>query len=234
MADPQIEKLLILQDHDIALQRIEQELAQLPTEQAKIERLIKEEIDNLEAAGQALKAKEVARSELDQQVKSMEAEVARYKNQQLEVKKNDEYRALTQQSEQCESEISQLEEKEIKLLLEIDTAREAYEAEKRTIEERIARQRKEITQLAERAQSLKASIDKAKEAQKAACGGIEPDYLEQYGRVKKLVKRAPYLAPIRDHKCGGCHLRVSNEVSRGAMDAGEPHFCDQCARMVYV
>jgi len=233
MADPQIEKLLILQDRDIALQKIEQELARIPAERAKLETLIESEKDNIEAVGQDLKAKEVQRKELDTRVKGKESDIARFKNQQLQVKKNDEYRALTQQIEQAESEISSLEEQEIELMLKIDSTREIFETDKATIEARIADKHEQIKQLGEREQQLKDSIEAAKSALADARLGIEPNFIEHYDRVKKLVKRPPYVVPIQDHKCGGCHLRVSNEVSRVAMDAGEPHFCDQCARMVY-
>lgn len=233
MSDPQIEKLLIVQDRDIALQKIEQELKRIPLERAKIEALIKTEQDNIEAASQSLKEKEVQRNELDQEVKGKEADVARFKNQQLEVKKNDEYRALTQQIEQAEADIAKLEEKEIELMLEIDSTGEIFEAEKATIERRIIEQHEEIKKLGERELNLKDSIEAAKTALAQSREGIQENYIEHYDRVKKLAKRAPYVAPIQQHKCGGCHLRVSNEVSSGAMDAGEPHFCDQCARMVY-
>lgn len=233
MADPQIEKLLIVQDRDVALQKIEQELTRIPQERAKIEALIEEEKNNIEAASHSLKEKEVQRSELDTEVKAKEADVDRFKNQQLQVKKNDEYRALTHQIEQAEADIASLEEREIELMLEIDTAREAYEKDKAVIDERIKIQLEEIAKLGEREENLKASIEAAENALAEARTGIEASYIEHYDRVKQIAKRPPYLAPIENHKCGGCHLRVSNEVSRGAMDAGEPHFCDQCARMVY-
>ena len=87
--------------------------------------------------------------------------------------------------------------------------------------------------MGERQKNLLASIDAAKAELSQSREGVAENYLEQYDRVKKLVKRGPYVVPIQDHKCGGCHLRVSNEVSRDALNAGEPHFCDQCARMVY-
>lgn len=233
MADPQIEKLLIVQDRDMALQKIEQELERIPLERTKIEKLIEEEKVNIEAASHALKEKEVQRNELDHEVKGREADVERFKNQQLQVKKNDEYRALTHQIEQAEGDISALEEREIELMLDIDSTRETFEAEKATIEQRIADQHEQIKQLGEREQNLKDSIEAAKSALAEAREGIQGNYLEHYDRVRNMTKRAPYVVPIQNHKCGGCHLRVSNEVSRGAMDAGEPHFCDQCARMVY-
>lgn len=233
MADPQIEKLLIVQDRDATLQKIEQELAHLPQQRASIDQQIKVEESNMTQAQQSLKDKEVQRMELDLEVKAKETAILRFKNQQLEVKKNEEYKALTHQIEQSEREISALEEQEIELMLEIDTARESYEQEKAVIEARIQVQRTEIQQLAQREENLAASVAQAQANLAAARDAADSFYLEHYDRVKKLTRRAPYVVPIEAHKCGGCHLRVSNEVAHLVLNNEEPHFCDQCARMVY-
>jgi predicted nucleic acid-binding Zn-ribbon protein len=233
MADPQIEKLLIVQHRDVSLLKIEQDLARIPIERGMVEAEIATEEANIEAARQSLIAKEVARKDLDVEVQSKEGTLVRFRTQQAEVKKNDEYQALTHQIEQAEADISSLEEREIELMLDIDSAKEEFEAEKAAIQIRIEAQRNEIALLTERETNLNASVDKARSEVAESRVGVAADYIEQYDRVKKMVKRAPFLALIEAHKCGGCHLRVSNEVSHGALDAGEPHFCDQCARMVY-
>jgi predicted nucleic acid-binding Zn-ribbon protein len=233
MPDPQIEKLLIVQDRDVAVQKIEQELARIPQERGALEGHITAEEANIEAASHALKEKEVERSELDTEIKSKEEAIARFRTQQLEVKKNDEYRALTHQIEQTEQEISDLEERGIELLLEIDETSETFQEEKATIDARIVEEKNQISLLSEREVNLKASIDEAKAAVETARSVVDENYLSHYDRVKKLSKRPPYAVRIEAHKCGGCHLRVSNEVNGSALVAGDPHFCDQCARMVY-
>lgn len=233
MADPQIEKLLIVQNRDASLQKIEQELDRLPQDRAKIDRLIQTEEANVAQAQQALKDKEVQRKELDSEVKAKESAIARFKTQQLQVKKNEEYRALTHQIEQLDADIATLEENEIELMLEIDATKGIFEQEKLVIEARIQIQRDEIKTLAEREKNLAASIDSARADLARAREAADASYLGHYDRVKKLTTRAPYVVPIQSHQCGGCHLRVSNEVSHAVLKSGEPHFCDQCARMVY-
>ena len=102
MPDPQIEKLLIVQDRDVVLQKIEQELTRIPKERSALEEHITAEKANIQAASYALKEKEVERNELDTEIKVKEEAIVRFRTQQLEVKKNDEYRALTHQIEQTE------------------------------------------------------------------------------------------------------------------------------------
>ena len=109
-------------------------------------------------------------------MKAKEAAVAKFRTQQLEVKKNDEYRAMTQQIEQTEAEISTLEESEIELMLEIDTVAEQFEADKAEIEVRIQEQGRHIDLLVQKEQNLNASIDDAKAALAAAREGVDASY----------------------------------------------------------
>jgi Zn-ribbon protein, possibly nucleic acid-binding len=233
MLDPQIEKLLIVQDRDIALQKLKQELARIPREREQLEANIERETANIELARQALQAKEVERKDLDNDVKSKENALVRFKTQQMEVKKNDEYKALTHQIEQTEAHISDLEEKEIGLMLEIDELKEAFAKDKAEIDARIEAERALIQQLGEKEKNLSAAITAAEAELSTARGPVDELFLGHYDRVSKMVKRAPYVVSIEGHKCNGCHLRVSNEVSKVASDHGDPHFCDQCARIVY-
>jgi predicted nucleic acid-binding Zn-ribbon protein len=233
MADPQIEKLLIVQDRDLSLQKIEQELARLPQERDAIDRLIKLEESNVALAHQSLKDKEVQRKQIDLEVQAKGSAINRFKTQQLEVKKNEEYRALTHQIDQSEKEVLELEEKEIELMLEIDTARATFGVEKAEIEARIQVQLKEIETLVEREKNLAASLDPARANVGLAREGADALYLQHYDRVKTLTRRGLYVGRIESRQCSGCHLRVSNEVSHAALQGGEPYFCDQCARIVY-
>ena len=234
MVDPQIEKLLIVQHHDIELLKINQALTRLPAEREAVEATIEKEQAHIEVARQAILSKELKRKEMDAEVKAREGALLRFRTQQSEVKKNDEYKALTHQIEQTEAEISELEEREIELLLEIDSAKEQFEAEEAEIKSRIEAQRREIDLLTERETVLKASLEHAEAKVAESRTSVEALYLEQYDRVKKTVKRPPFIAQIEAHKCSGCHLKVSNEVANTVLNANKPQFCDQCARMVYL
>lgn len=233
MVDPQIEKLLIVQHCDIELLKVQQELARLPAERNAIEFSIEKEKANIETARQDLQAKELLRKEIDTEVKSKESALLRFRTQQMEVKKNDEYQALTHQIEKTEAEISDLEGREIELLLEIDQTKEQFEAEESLIQQRIEKHQHSIQTLVERESNLAASINKAEAKAVESRNGVALDYLEQYENVKRTVKRPPYIVPVKANKCSGCHLKVSNDVVHAVLTASEPHFCDQCARIVY-
>lgn len=233
MVDSQIEKLLIVQHGDIELLKIQQDLVRLPVEQEAAEAAIKKEMATIEAARQSLLAKELERKETDIEVKAKESALLRFRTQQAEVKKNEEYKALSHEIEQTEAAISGLEEREIGLLFEIDQAKEQFEAEEKAIKSHIDAHRREIELLMEREANLAIALKGAEAKVAELRTVVDAAYLEQYDRVKKTVKRPPYVAQIEAQKCSGCHLKVSNEVARAVFNAVEPHFCDQCARIVY-
>lgn len=233
MVDPQIEKLLIVQHYDSEFIKIQQDLARLPAEKREVEAAIEREKAAIESARQSLLAKELSRKEMDAEVKAKEGALLRFRTQQAEVKKNDEYQALTHQIQQTEAEISILEEREIELLMAIDIAKEQFEAESVAVKIRIEAQHRSIDLLVEREATLGASLAAAKAKVAESRAQVDKSYLEHYDQVKKTVKRVPFVVQIKAHKCGGCHLKVSNEVARAVLHPGKPHFCDQCARMVY-
>ncbi|MEM1223332.1 MAG: hypothetical protein AAGH40_11255 [Verrucomicrobiota bacterium] len=233
MLDSQIEKLLIVQDRDIQVLKLQRDIDRIPVEKRSIEAKITEEEANIEAARQDLQAKEILRNDIDLEVKSKEAALQRFRTQQLEIKKNDEYQAMTLQIEQTEQEISDLEGREIEVMLEIDEAQASFDSAKEEIDLRITEQKKQIKALEARLENLKNSLGEAQEAVLESRESVAVNFLESYDRAKNQVKRPPYVAPLRDQKCDGCHLRVSNDVAKEAKQPGEPHFCDQCARMVF-
>ena len=86
----------------------------------------------------------------------------------------------------------------------------------------------------DRIQNLKTEIeDLAKDIDEAR-QTVDAEMLRTYDRVKKVVSRAPYLAPLKDQKCSGCNLRVSNDVISTALVEQKLTQCDQCGRIVYV
>ena len=87
MINPQIEKLLIVQTKDILLQKLQHEIERIPKERAKIESLISEERASIETAKSDLNTKEILRNDLDTQIQLKEADIKKFKTQQLEVKK---------------------------------------------------------------------------------------------------------------------------------------------------
>src|SRR5438270_13814800 len=94
-----IEKLLILQDRDRKIRRVKGELAHIEPERQMLKAKALHTQTTLEEAKNKVKKTESDRKNLELEVEGKKEQINRYANQQLQTRKNDEYRALTNEIE---------------------------------------------------------------------------------------------------------------------------------------
>ena len=111
-----IEKLLILQDCDRNLMRVRGELARVGPDRKSLQAKADGTATNLESAKLRGRQLEAERKKLEVDVESKKQQIARYANQQLETRKNEEYRALQHEIDGCKAEISKIEDRELELM----------------------------------------------------------------------------------------------------------------------
>lgn len=230
----EIEPLLILQDRDQRRLDIEHQLERTPLEVERAESRIAAETAKIEAERQRLRDLEVRRKEIDNDLKAAEAKVLQYRNQQLSVKKNEELEALNHEIETLQGQISDLEDAELEALEEIDTAQAALTAFEAEAEATIKHHRREIELLTERAKQLEGDLGGAIEAVETAKARVDERYLAAYGRARQRAKRPPWVVPMRDQKCGGCHLKVAGDTDTAVRAGKQPAQCESCGRLLYI
>lgn len=224
--------LLILQDRDMNLQRIERDLAALPLERESTRQKIATLEERIEAGRQRIKEVEAHGKTLETEMASLEAQIVKYKNQQLQVKKNEEYQALTHEIETTQGKISEIEEREIELLYELDEARKTQATEEAASKEKIDAETRYLGRLDEKEANLKGEIDQAKTALADAESEMDKPSLSIFRRVARGLK-FPIVVPQRDAKCQGCHMRVSASVEVEVKKGSEITTCDNCGRILY-
>ena len=233
MLDTVIEKLLALQECDAHRDNVENQLERIPLEISRTEQKIQEEIAAIEAAKNAVLDLEVRRKDLDLEIKLAEEQTAKYKNQQLQVKKNEEYAALQHEINGMAEKISELEDSEIGVMLEID---EAFINAKKEEEERTGSIKDLKILISRREQHRKefeAQLDGAISAVESAAAELDEKSLQVFHYVKKKAKRPPFVVPLENQKCTGCHLRVPNEIQGNLNKKGELVRCISCGRILY-
>src|SRR5579864_3770357 len=117
-----IEKLLILQDRDSKIRRLKGELSHIGPERQMFQARAAEAQSALETAKSRVKQIESDRKGLELEVESKKQLIARYANQQLETRKNEEYRALAHEIDTCKADIFRIEDSEIELMEQAEAA----------------------------------------------------------------------------------------------------------------
>ena len=227
-------ELLLLHGRDRRHGKLEEELNLLPEDIQRIEKKILTEKESIDIAVSEWKELESKNNSLEKEILEIGDKITKNKLRQLEVKKNEEYQAL-------ETEISSLsdfqankEDEQIEVLVNIDDA----QATALIAQDKIAKKVKELelqkVNFEERVLKIKSEIVDLEREIEEARKSVEVEMLRTYDRVKKVVSRPPFLAPLKDQKCSGCNLRVSNDVISTALVEQKLTQCDQCGRIVYV
>src|SRR6267142_6966901 len=199
---PDIDKLLELQVADKEIRRLQDEVAALPKRVAVIEQKLAGTKAQLERAQSAAKGDETNRKKFEAAIKDLQAKISKYRDQSLDVKTNEQYKALLHEIQFAEQEIRLNEDR----ILEVMVNAETRDREVKAAEAELKAETAEIEKEKEEARKITAE-DQAKltewnSKRDGLRGGISDDLLRHYERVMKF--RGSGLAEVRDHKCMGC------------------------------
>jgi len=227
-----LEKLLVLQERDRKRLAFEHQLSSVPREIAVIEGKIAAEKAAIEAAKAEWHGLESKKKQLEMEIGSAEEKIGKYKTQQAQVRKNDEYQALTHEIETAQAGVGKLEEQEIGIMLSIDEARKRFAAAEAELKQNIKGHETKIANLKEREAHLRGDVKTAQDTVAEAREGVPAPQLKIYDRVA-IKPGHPVCVPVNGARCGGCHLKVSANVELEARKLEQVTTCDQCGRIVY-
>ncbi len=231
MRPPVLEKLLILQDRDQQRLALEAQLKAVPADVERVQQKISAEKAAIETARTEVRELETKKKLLETEIGSAEDKLAKYRTQQLQVRKNEEYQALGHEIETTKTAIEGLEEKELGIMFNIDEAKKRFVAAESVLKTNIAGHEARLKTLAEREANLRAELDTARAAVAAARPAVDDLSLRLYDRVS--ARQMPACVPVRGGNCGGCHLKLSSENDAVARKGEKLATCDQCGRIVW-
>jgi len=230
-----ITQLLNLQEKDSNLIEAQTQLRRIPLDIQTREAKLKKEEAQFNEKKSGLQALEVEQASLDIDLKTAEEQLVKYKTQQISVKKNDEYQALTKQIADTETKIDQIEEAEIEILIKIDEEKEELKGEQETFQKARGRIQNEISRLKESETQVKTSIKKLQEIFENTYSEVPDTMKQQYDFTKnKLKQKPPFVVLLKEQRCKGCHMKVSNETASDAKSTINIVKCENCGRIVYL
>jgi len=230
--NPTIEALLVLQERDARVAALTDELESLPNQIAAVDADLAARTAKFDALKNSTRQIESDRKKLDLDVESKKTAISRYKAQQQQTRKNEEFAALNHEIEHTEKEISALEDSELELMEAYDKGlgdvaageKELALAETKAKEKKATLQKRaEVT-----AAELKTTLAQQAEAEKA----VPEDVLSRYRRILKS-KGDVALVPVDHGSCGGCHMKLTSQTVNNAHREDILAACENCGRLVY-
>jgi predicted nucleic acid-binding Zn-ribbon protein len=232
--DTDFQELLLLHGRDRRHGKLIEEKKLLPDDLVRMDQKIKIEQDSIDLAVLEWKELEANNNSLEKELIQISDKIAKNKNKQLEVKKNEEYKALENEIGVLIEQQSAKEDEQIEILLKIDDASATAKVAQEKIALKVIDLERQRANFEKRIQQVESEIVAIEQEIQEARSKVLTDMLRAYDRVKKIVSSAPYLAPLNDQKCSGCNLRVSNDVISTVLVEQKLTQCDQCGRIVYI
>src|SRR6516165_3436094 len=116
-----LKNLMELQVADREIRRLKDEVAALPKRVAAIEEKLAATKAQLEKARAAVKGDEAARKKFESAIQDLQGKISKYRDQSLDVKTNDQYKALLHEIQFAEKEITANEDKILELMVNADS-----------------------------------------------------------------------------------------------------------------
>jgi uncharacterized protein len=228
---PDIENLLQLQEADREIRRLNEEIAALPKRVGAIEAKLADTKAQLDKAKAAIKADEAARRKYETAIQDLQGKISKYRDQTLEVKTNEQYRALLHEIQFAEQAIRENEDKILELMVSSESREKEVKAAEADLKTETAEIDKEKADARQRTAEDAKQLAEWKTKRDKLISGISPDLLRHYERVSKF--RGSGIAEVRDQKCMGCQVMLRPQTYNEVRAGDHIVYCDSCQRVLY-
>jgi hypothetical protein len=227
-----IEKLLILQDRDRKILQEQGELARIEPERQMLNAKAASAQAELENVKLRIKQIESSRKDLELEVEAKKQMIVRYANQQFQTRKNEEYRALAHEIDACKAAIFQIENGEIELMEQAETAQK--EAVRATQAAKAARTLvdEQVAQLGEREENLKKELAELEANREELAATVDEGARSRYERLVRS-KGENVVVGVQHGVCGGCHMKLPPQLIVTCQAEKELVGCSNCGRILY-
>jgi predicted nucleic acid-binding Zn-ribbon protein len=227
---PEIQNLIELQRADREILRLKEEIAALPKRVAAIEERLAGTKAGLEKAKTAVKADEAAKRTFESAIQDRQQKITKYRDQSLEVKTNEQYKALMHEIQFAEQDIRANEDKILELMVNAETREKAVKAAEAELKAETAEIEKEKIQARERTAEDEKQMLEWNAKRESARSGVNPDVLRQYDRVAKY--RGTGISEVRDQKCMACQVMLRPQTYN-EVRSDKSVSCESCQRILY-
>ena len=227
-----LEKLLILQDRDKQIHRTRTELDGIAPERASLEGKLKAAQTGYEAARSNVMHAESERKKLELDGEAFKQKIEKYSIQQFQTKKNDEYKAIGHEIENCKQEISKLDDQQLVIMEKIDgLQKESVIAAGKSNEAKKLIEAK-LTELTAKEGNLRKHLAELEAGRGALIEVVDEGTRMRYERLRKN-KSGSVVVGIENGVCGGCHVKLTPQSMLTTRSSEEIHNCTNCGRILY-
>lgn len=220
-----------IQSLDTRIAALEKEVAALPKHIATIERTLESHQRRLEADRAALAANQRDRKKLEGDIQMHEQKISKLRDQMLQAKTNEQYRAFQHEIEYLEKEIRGAEDRILELMsasepldVNVKKAEASLKEEKLAVEAEQKRARERTA--ADQAQIAQLRTERGETAKK-----LPADTLNTYERIRKKWNGLA-IAEATSGRCAACQIMLRPQYFQDLKKSERLMTCESCGRIL--
>ena len=230
---PDLERLIQLQQLESTAAEARTTIAAHPQRLADADARLNHARQAVEAVKDRLKDNHDARRALEKDVAMYQGRIAKFKDQQGQVKTNKEYQALGHEMETAAHDLGAVEEKVLERMMEADT----IAADLKRVETALAAEQKvvdaEKKELAAELARVEKALATATSAKAEMLKTLDKRVVSLFDQVAKVRKGIALSLATRDGLCSVCHVRLRPQVFQQVRTNEQIIQCDSCQRILY-
>lgn len=228
---PDIASAVRLQELDFRLSELTKEIASLPKHIAEIEKKLEAHQRKLDADRAALSANQKERKKFESEIQSQEQKISKLKDQMLDAKTNEQYKAFQNEIGFCESEIRRSEDRILELMSESEALEKNVKAAEAALKSEKSQVELEKQQARARTDADQKERGEVEQTRKTIVASMSPGVYKHYERIRG--RRGAAVAEVMDTRCSVCHITVRPQHLQDLKHGDQVLFCESCQRILY-
>ncbi len=224
--------LLSLQQLDDKLSAFAQKKQEIPEQIQAMKHAFEEEKKQLEDHQQCLKEASLEQRQLEKQLQESAEERKNKQKKLLEVKTNEEYKALLKEIEYAKQADSAIEDKILDKLEKIDSLEQTIKEGKKSIREKESKLQEETLRLEREIVEVDKQHQILQHERERVAAEMDPAVLEDYEKIRSR-RAGQAVVTVWKEVCPGCHMKVPPQTINEVIQTGEIRHCQYCRRILY-
>jgi predicted nucleic acid-binding Zn-ribbon protein len=229
---PDVHLVIQIQTLDQKVAALEAEIAQLPKHIAVIEKALDSHLRKLEADKAALSANQKDRKKLEGDVQMHQQKISKLRDQMLQAKTNEQYRAFQHEIEYIEKEIKAADDRQLELMSESEPLDSAVKRAETALKQEQQQVEAEKKSARERTAVDQQELEKVNAERKELLAKLNPPARNAYDRIRKKW-RGTVVAEAVDGRCTACQMMMRPQFYQDLRKGDQMMFCETCGRILF-
>lgn len=227
-----IELLLKLQVIDYDLGELERSKLYIPDMMQSLQKEIAEASSKLQSTRQALEDSRVKQKSLELEIKSKEADLAKYQQQMMSIKTNKEYDALVAGIDAVKETKSSLETQLLQTLESITSLEQEIESLSTREAQTLEANNKQLQILQEKIDTIGEKVSVKEANRQEVVTVITKATFATYERIRK-GKGGKVVNAVKKRACGACFKALTQKKVQEIKRNDRIYTCDNCGALLY-